>query len=110
MSDHHDGPPAWERLGEGPRWLDRPSNLRRLKGAFFSLCAVLLLADLVFLAVHRHAAFGEGETATATGLAPRAEGWTGFYPVYGLLGIVVLVALSVVLRKVVMRPEDHYDA
>ena len=77
---------------------DKAGNVKRLIVGFCVLCALLLIADLVF---HRHLSFEEG-------LLP-AEGWFGFYAVYGFVAYTLIVAGSVVLRKVVMRSEDYYD-
>ena len=32
-----------------------------------------------------------------------------FYPLYGFVGIVVLVLIAKLMRRVLMRPEDYYD-
>jgi len=105
MSDHHNaGPPA----GEALRWLDHPENVKRLTKGFFVLCAVTFLLDVAFFFVHKHNSF-ESSTSEPEGLIQSAESWFGFYSLYGLVAIVLLVVLSVVLRKVVMRPEDYYS-
>lgn len=78
----------------GPRgWFDDPKNTRRFFGAFYVLCGALLLSEFV---IQRHEEFS-------------LEGRFGFYPVYGFFAIVVLVLLSIQLRRVVMRPEDYYE-
>lgn len=61
---------------------------------FLSCCVVLLLLDLV---IHRH-------------VSHSWEHMFGFYPVYGFVACVMLVLAAKQLRKVVMRPEDYYDA
>jgi len=73
---------------------DRKSNVDRLLLALYLVAGVLVVLDLV---VHRHAEHPW-------------EGLFSFYPLYGFVGIVVLVALARVLRTVAMRPEDYYDA
>ena len=115
MSDHphHGGPPP----GEAPRWLDKPENIKKLTIGFFGACAVMFLADIIFFFWHKHSTFQPAEWAATpvgehfhlTGLAENAESFFGFYSVYGLLAIILLVVLSVGLRKVVMRPEDFYS-
>ncbi len=105
MSDHHEHGALPE--GEEPRWLDKPENLRKLIRGFFAVCAVTFLADLIFLFVHKHNSF-ESQVSEPGGFQ-KVESWFGFYSLYGLAAIVLLVALSVVLRKVVMRPEDYYS-
>ena len=102
--DHgHGGPPP----GEAPRWLDHPANLKKLIRGFFGVAALVFLSDVIFFFVDKHASFG-GEHGEAHGLQ-KIETWPGFYSVYGLVGIVLLVVLSVGLRKLVMRPEDFYS-
>ncbi len=55
---------------------------------------ILLAVDLFF---HRH-------------IYHPWEHLLGFYGIFGALGIVVLVQLSKVLRKLVMRDEDYYES
>lgn len=86
--DHGHGAPVGP-----PGWFDKPENTRRFLGAFYALCAVSLFAELF---LHRHVELD-------------LEGRFGFYAVYGFLGIVLLVLISIQLRKVVMRSEDYYD-
>jgi len=38
------------------------------------------------------------------------EAWSVFYPLFGFVGISCLILLSKVLRRLVMRREDYYDA
>ena len=72
---------------------DDPANVRRLFRVFYACCAVLV--GLGFF-VHRHAQHPW-------------EHLIEFYPVYGFVGITVLVLLARVLRRLVMRPENYYD-
>jgi hypothetical protein len=74
-------------------WLDHPRNVARLYRGLCVVGGLLVLADLV---AHRHA-----ETPF--------DGWFGFYGVYGFVACVALVLAAKVLRRIVMRPEDHYD-
>jgi len=114
MSEHpHAGglPP-----GEAPRWLDHPANLMRLTVGFFGTCAVALLLDGIFFFVHKHSSFQPLDFVPEAGhehFHPNGvealETTFGFYSVYGLVAIVLLVVLSVGLRKLVMRPEDYYS-
>ena len=101
---HDHGPPP----GEEPRWLDDPANVRKLTIGFFAVAALLLVADVMWLFVHKHATFFHDDPDART-LAQDAELWPGFYPLYSFVGIVLLVVLSVGLRKLVMRPEDYYS-
>lgn len=80
--------------GERAHFLDKPENVRWLFRAFYALCALLVAADLV---THRH-------------VVHPWERLLAFYPLYGFVGIVVLVILAKLLRRAVMRPEDYYDA
>ncbi|MDP6041185.1 MAG: hypothetical protein QGG64_21725 [Candidatus Latescibacteria bacterium] len=95
MNDSHS---ESEKENENSHVFDKPGNVRRVIYGFVACCVVLLLADLV---VHRHLSFAEG-------LLP-VEGWFGFYAIYGFVAYTLIVAGSVVLRKVVMRSEDYYD-
>ena len=46
---------------EPKRWLDHPANVKKFLNAFFVLCALLLLIDLVFgFGWHKHAVFHDG--------------------------------------------------
>lgn len=107
MSDHHDQRPAYERLGEEPRWLDKPENQRKVTRGFFLACAVVFLLDAIFLVVHKHNSF-ESKISEPEGLLQASESWFGYYSLYGLVSIVALVAVSVGLRKLVLAPEDFY--
>ena len=59
-------------------------------------CVITAAADFI---VHRHL-----EPAVE-----QVEGIPGFYPIYGFLGIVLLVMLSRGLRAAVSRKEGYYD-
>ncbi len=74
-------------------FLDNPRNVKRLLYGFYALCALSLVAELFITRYVDHP----------------WEALFGFYPIYGFLGIVILVMLSVVLRKLVMREETYYD-
>lgn len=91
MSDRHPGTPP--DGAERRHFFEKPENLRWFFGAFYVLCAVLVALDFV---VHRHAEHPW-------------EHLLDFYPLYGFLGISVLVIAAKGLRRVVMRPEDYYD-
>jgi len=60
---------------------------------FYAVCAIVVVLDLV---IHRH----------------EVHSWeriVEFYPLYGFVGIVVLVLIAKFMRRVLMRPEDYYD-
>ena len=76
---------------------DNPRNVKRLFNVFYAVCAIVLVLDpLLDLVIDRH----------------REHAWEsllGFYPLYGFVGIVVLVLTAKLMRRVLMRPEDYYD-
>ena len=73
---------------------DKPQNVKRLRYVLFTLCAGLLLLDLVH---HRHT------------VHPWEHVW-GFYGIFGFVACVALVLIAKQLRKVLKRSEDYYDA
>ncbi len=60
----------------------------------FVLCAVVLLPDFFVDRDIHHP----------------LEKWPILYPVFGFVGISLLILISKVLRRLVMRREDYYDA
>ncbi len=82
-----------EHPGEKRHIFDNPKNVKRVIYALYAACALSVVAELF---VHRHA-------------ENWWEGLFGFYPVYGFVGIVILVLAAKELRKLVRRPEDYYD-
>jgi drug/metabolite transporter (DMT)-like permease len=73
---------------------DRPGNVSRLLGCFFSSLVILLIIDLF---IHKHPHFPW-------------EGWLEFYAVYGFVACVALVITAkYILRPLVKRREDYYD-
>ena len=72
---------------------DKPENVNRLLRGFYAICALLFVLDFF---IHRHA-------------SRDWEQLPGFYAIYGFVAFVVLVLVSKVLRKLVMRKEDYYD-
>ena len=65
----------------------------RILVIFFALCAVVLGWDFfVDREVHHP-----------------LEEWKIMYPVFGFVGISLLILISKVLRRLVMRGEDYYD-
>lgn len=83
---------------EPPRWLDDPTNVRRLLRAFWVVCALIVLVDVLALAgvYDKHGHF------------PWEE-WFGFHAFYGFLACVALVEAAKLLRRVIMRPIDYYE-
>ena len=89
------GPRAWMKgSDEVPGVWDKKENVTLLLRVLYALCAVLVVLDLF---VHRHSEHPW-------------EHVVAFYPLYGFVGIVVLVLAAKGLRRLVMRPEDYYDA
>lgn len=86
--DKQDGKPV-EKIW----WLDRSENVTKLYRALWAIGLALIGLDLI---VHRHA-----ETAF--------DGWFGFYGIYGFVSCFSLVLAAKGLRRIVMRPEDHYE-
>ena len=78
--------------GEG-YWLDDIRNVRKIVWALVIVCAGLFVADAFY---HKHTFF-------------RAEGWFGFYALYGFFMCVGLVLVAKVIRVFLMRDEDFYD-
>lgn len=83
--------------GHRPNSVPAPLAKRILQG-LFALCAVLALLDVPALIQHwRH----------------EEHPWEALpvlYPLWGFVGISVLIVLSKGLRRLVMRPEDYYDS
>ena len=72
---------------------DKPGNSRKIHLAFYAVCAILLVVDLVMV---RHGHF-------------TAEEWLGFYGWYGFAACVVLVLAARGLRVILGRKDDYYD-
>ena len=92
--DPHASPGHGRPAGEEPGFFEKPENVRWILWALYAICAALLVADFI---VHRH-------------IYHPWERLPGFYPIYGWVGIVLLVLVAKQLRKVVMRDEEYYDA
>lgn len=101
MSEHTQGPGgAGTEAQHGPRpgeklhiW-DKPENVKRFLTLFWVICAVLFVADFFVERYQEHP----------------LESIKTIYAVYGFVGIALLIVLAKLLRKVVMRSEDYYDA
>ena len=89
------GPRArMEEPGESPGVWDKKGSVQLLLRVLYAICGVLVVLDLF---VHRHTEHPW-------------EGMVEFYPLYGFVGIVILVIAAKGLRRLVMRAEDFYDA
>ena len=80
--------------GEAPGFWDKKANVDLLFRVLYAVGALLVIVDFRY---HRH-------------LEHPWEGLKAFYPLYGFVGIVLLVLLAKGLRRLVMRPEDYYGA
>ena len=73
---------------------DKPRNVKRLLGFFYTLLLLLLIIDFF---IHKHPYFP----------------WEGSPQFYAVFGFVVCVALifvaKYILRPIVKRKEDYYD-
>ena len=65
----------------------------RILIAFFVLCAFFLGMDFVGERVAHHP----------------LEEWKAIYPVFGFVGIALLIVIAKGLRRLVMRSEDYYE-
>ena len=94
---------------EPPRWLDQPENVKKIIRWFYGLCALIILADLIFsLGWHKHAALSADSALHSVETLP------AFYGVYGFLACVGLVYISKLMRgwkgkNILMREEDYWD-
>jgi hypothetical protein len=79
---------------ESQRWLDRSQNVTRIYYALWVIGIVLVVLDVV---VHRHDDIGFAE-------------FFGFYAWYGFCACAALVLVAKLLRRVVRRSENYYDA
>jgi hypothetical protein len=78
---------------EKTHFFDKPENLKRFLRGFYIICAILLAVDFVY---HRHAVHSW-------------ENLWGFYALYGFVACVLLVEISKLMRKVLMRAPDYYE-
>ncbi|HBS26322.1 MAG TPA: hypothetical protein DD827_04215 [Gammaproteobacteria bacterium] len=81
------------KKAESSHIFDNPRNVQRLLKGFYAICIMLVIADFI---IHRHTTM-DWEKIPA------------FYAIYGFIAYVLLVALSNLLRKLVMRGENYYD-
>lgn len=80
-------------MHERKHFFDHPGNVKKVLRVFYVVCALLLLADVVY---HRH-------------VVHAWEGVWGFYAGYGFVACVLLVLIAKEMRKLLMRREDYYD-
>ena len=75
-------------------WTSR-DFVKRLFLAFYAICGVLIVAEVVF--------------GKATEHPHPYEGPFGFYAVYGFISFWFLVLLAKPMRKLLIRSEDYYE-
>ena len=92
MSEHTSQDQQVPTEGRRHIW-DNPRNVNLLFKIFYACCVILVLLDFV---IHRH----------------NVHSWENlfaFYPIYGFVGIWILVLIAKQVRRVLMRPEDYYE-
>ena len=94
---------------EPKRWLDEPSNVRKVIRIFYWFCGIVIAVDFIYSFVwHKHAAFSEESKLHTLETLP------AFYGVYGFFACVALVYVSKLMRdlsgkKLLMREENYWD-
>jgi hypothetical protein len=78
---------------ERQHFWDNPRNVKLLFNVFYACCAILVVLEFF---IHEHDVHSW-------------EGLVSFYPIYGFVGIVILVQVAKGMRKLLMRPEDYYE-
>lgn len=73
-------------------WADRPEIQQRIRYALFTICGLLVIADLI---VQRHTYLPVEEIPA-------------FYAFYGFAALVGVVVLAKALRQLVGRAEGYY--
>lgn len=74
-------------------WLDEPRNVTKLVWGLVAVCGLLFVADALY---EKHPHFA-------------AEGWFGFYGIFGFVMCVGLVLGAKWMRTFLRRDEDYYD-
>ncbi len=98
-NERHDHGPdqghAAHGLKEPIGWMDKPDFVKRLFLAFYAICGVLIVAEMIF--------------GKATEHPHPYEGPFGFYAIYGFISFWFLVLLAKPMRKLLIRCEDYYE-
>lgn len=76
-----------------PKSSKQPDNMQRALRGLVGLCAALGLADFI---IHRHAYFD----LEATPL---------FFAILGAVSMVMIAVLSLLMRRLITRPEGYYE-
>jgi hypothetical protein len=95
MSDEH-GHGAHDHGPKEPiGWMDRPDVVKRLFLAFYVICGLLIVAELVFGKESEH---------------PHPWEWPPFfYALSGFIAFWFLVLVARPMRTLLIRSEDYYD-
>ncbi len=82
----------------GRGWIERPGSTGKLYRLLLVICGLLLAADLldVLGVFHKH-------------VHHDAEGWLGFYSLFGFAAYAFIVGAGWVWRALVGRGPDYYD-
>lgn len=78
---------------DDPGWFDRKKNINLLIWGLAASCAVLTVAEFLYV---KHPYFG-------------VDGWPLFYGIFGFVAFICIVFAGLGLRKLIMRREDYYD-
>ena len=96
-------------IKESRKWLDEPSNIRKLTKLLYWLCGIVILSDIIFSFFwHKHPAFSEEFEIHSYETLPT------FYGIYGFLTCSALLYVSKFLRsiqgsKFLTREENYWD-
>ena len=91
------------------KWLDEPSNIRKLTKLLYWLCGIVILADIIFSFFwHKHPAFSEEFEIHSYETLPT------FYGIYGFLTCSALLYVSKFLQsiqgsKFLTREENYWN-
>ena len=80
-------------MSEKNDWFDSKDNITKVYKGLWIICALTILAEAF---VHMHPYF-------------EIEEIYGFYAWGGLVASLVFVGCALVVRRVLIRPEDYYD-
>jgi hypothetical protein len=79
-------------------WIERTSSVKLLARLLAVFCVLLFVPDVLdvlHIGYHKHTHYS-------------AEGWLGFYAIFGFLAYSLIVGAGWLWRAVVMRDEGYY--
>ena len=79
---------------KAPDFFDKPENIKLILRVFYGICASLVIAELF---AHHH-------------ILHAWENLPAFHAIFGFVVCLALVLIAKLLREVIMRKEDYYDA